>query len=263
MELALEARSMPAIRMPQPRPHVFGRESWLSPALRDVILRLPDCEGRTAEHIFDTLRDTVPGYRDSAAAENPSDVYRHCLLTTQTWHRALLAGRSLTAGDTEALFGLGAQKFRLGVQLGNLLHAFRVGSMLLWDELVVAGERDRSLSGELLSKVSRFHMSHFDTVSQFVGRGYGVEAQRVARRRPKAVALHAPDETAMVEPLSKREVTVLRLVEMGRTNKEIARDLFVSEDTIKYHLKNIYGKLGAHRRTEAVARAQSLGLAVG
>lgn len=261
MELALEARAAHAIRMPQPRPPMFERESWLSPALRDIVVRLPDGETRTAERIFDSLRDTVPGYRNGVAAENPGDIYHHCLLTTQTWHRSLIAGRGLTQGDAEALIGLGAQKFRLGVQLGNLLHAFRVGSILLWDELVTAGERDRTLSGELLTKVSRFYLGHFDAVSQSVGRGYAAEQQRMARRRPKVAPMPAIDEGALVEPLSKREMTVLRLVEMGRTNKEIARDLFVSEDTVKYHLKNIYGKLGAHRRTEAVARAQSLGLA--
>jgi len=262
MELALESRHAHAIRMPT-RPPLFERESWLSPALRDIVLRLPDAETRTAERIFDTLREAVPGYRDGVAAENPADIYRHCLLTTQTWHRSLLAGRGLTPADAEALSGLGAQKYRLGVQLGNLLHAFRVGSMLLWDELLIAAERDRTINPELLSKVSRFYLSHFDAVSQSVARGFTAEQLRVARRRPKVCAPEALDEAAMVEPLSKRELTVLRLVELGRTNKEIARDLFVSEDTVKYHLKNIYGKLGAHRRTEAVARAQSLGVAFG
>lgn len=260
MALALESRLPHAIRMPA-RPPLFERESWLSAPLRDIVLRLPDAESRTAERIFDTLRETVPGYRDGVAAENPADIYRHCLLTTQTWHRLLLAGRALTPADSEALTGLGAQKYRLGVQLGNLLHAFRVGSMLLWDELLIAGERDRTITAELLSKVSRFYLSHFDAVSQSVGRGFTAEQVRVARRRPKLSEPEALEEAAMVEPLSKRELTVLRLVELGRTNKEIARDLFVSEDTVKYHLKNIYGKLGAHRRTEAVARAQSLGVA--
>jgi DNA-binding CsgD family transcriptional regulator len=260
MDMALEVRHTHAIRMPA-RPPLFERESWLSPTLRDIVLRLPDAESRTAERIFDTLREAVPGYRDGVAAENPADIYRHCLLTTQTWHRLLLAGRALTPADTDALYGLGAQKYRLGVQLANLLHAFRVGSMLLWDELLIASERDRTITPELLSKVSRFYLSHFDAVSQSVGRGFTAEQLRMARRRPKTTAAVELDETAMVEPLSKRELTVLRLVELGRTNKASARHLFVSEDTVKYHLKNIYGKLGAHRRTEAVARAQSLGVA--
>src|SRR5689334_22592156 len=175
MELAIESRTANAIRMPHSRPQMFERESWLSPALRDLVLRLPDAETRTAERIFDMLRETVPGYREGVAAENPADIYRHCLLTTQTWHRSLLAGRGLTAADAEALQNLGAQKYRLGVQLPNLLHAFRVGSMLLWDELLVTAERDRTISSELLTKVSRFYLAHFDCVSQSVGRGFTAE----------------------------------------------------------------------------------------
>lgn len=261
MEMAIDSPSVAAHLARSPsHPIVFERESWLSPALRDIVLRLPDHEGRTAERVLDAVRETVPEYRGGAAYENPMEVYRHCLLTAQTWHRALIAGRPMGGDDVDALFRTGSHKFRLGVSLPGLLQAFRIGSIVIWDELLQGAERDRSVGHEILTKVSRFYLAHFDTVSHSVGRGYTAEQQRVARRRAKALP-EAVDETGLVEALSKREMTVLRLVEMGRTNKEIARDLFVSEDTVKYHLKNIYGKLGAHRRTEAVARAQLLGLA--
>lgn len=56
--------------------------------------------------------------------------------------------------------------------------------------------------------------------------------------------------------LSPREVEVLRYVALGMSNKEIAEKLFVSLNTIKTHLQNIYGKLGVQRRTQAIKVAR-------
>jgi len=61
------------------------------------------------------------------------------------------------------------------------------------------------------------------------------------------LAEHAADET-----LTAREIEVLRLVASGNSNKEIAAQLFVTEETVKGHVKNILGKLGANDRTHAV-----------
>jgi LuxR family maltose regulon positive regulatory protein len=65
---------------------------------------------------------------------------------------------------------------------------------------------------------------------------------------------------ALVEPLSPRELEVLQLVALGRTNQEIARQLIVSLGTIKAHTASIYRKLDVANRTEAVARARQLGI---
>ena len=62
------------------------------------------------------------------------------------------------------------------------------------------------------------------------------------------------------DPLSERELEVLSLLASGRTNSEVARDLFVSVGTVKSHTGNIYRKLDAKNRTEALACARSLGL---
>lgn len=63
-----------------------------------------------------------------------------------------------------------------------------------------------------------------------------------------------------VPRLSDRELEVLRLVADGRTNREIARRLFLSEATVKTHLVHAFGKLHADSRTEAVAKAREHGL---
>jgi LuxR family maltose regulon positive regulatory protein len=64
----------------------------------------------------------------------------------------------------------------------------------------------------------------------------------------------------LVEPLSKREHDVLSLVAQGLTNEQAARVLKLGLETVKWHLKNVYGKLGVSRRTLAVHRARQLDL---
>ncbi len=64
----------------------------------------------------------------------------------------------------------------------------------------------------------------------------------------------------LVEPLTARELEVLRLLAAGTTNQGIAQQLVVSLDTAKKHVSHVLGKLGAGNRTEAVARARQLGL---
>jgi LuxR family transcriptional regulator, maltose regulon positive regulatory protein len=63
-----------------------------------------------------------------------------------------------------------------------------------------------------------------------------------------------------VEPLSGRELDVLRLLGTDLTGPEIARELVVSLNTVRTHTKNIYAKLGVTSRRAAVRRADELGL---
>jgi LuxR family maltose regulon positive regulatory protein len=65
---------------------------------------------------------------------------------------------------------------------------------------------------------------------------------------------------ALVEPLSERELEVLTLMNQGLSGPEIADQLFVSVNTVKTHIKNIYGKLGVNKRFDAIDRAQKLDL---
>lgn len=69
------------------------------------------------------------------------------------------------------------------------------------------------------------------------------------------IALHAADD-----PLTAREVGILQLVAAGKANKVIAYDLSLSEDTVKAHLKSIFGKLEVGDRTHAVTAALKRGI---
>jgi LuxR family transcriptional regulator, maltose regulon positive regulatory protein len=71
---------------------------------------------------------------------------------------------------------------------------------------------------------------------------------------------HAPSAQSLIEPLSQRELEVLRLIAQGLSNREISERLFLALITVKGHNRNIFRKLQVRRRTEAVARARELGL---
>jgi LuxR family maltose regulon positive regulatory protein len=68
------------------------------------------------------------------------------------------------------------------------------------------------------------------------------------------------DERGLVEPLSARELDVLRLLASDLGGPDIARQMLVSLNTVRTHTKNIYAKLGVNTRREAVTRAGELGL---
>jgi DNA-binding NarL/FixJ family response regulator len=69
-----------------------------------------------------------------------------------------------------------------------------------------------------------------------------------------------PRPQPLVVPLSERELDVVRLLAGGRSNREIARELFLAEGTVKNHVTNVLAKLGARDRTQAALRARALDL---
>jgi LuxR family maltose regulon positive regulatory protein len=80
------------------------------------------------------------------------------------------------------------------------------------------------------------------------------QADATPPRRTAAAA------AGLAEPLTDRELEVLRLLAAGKSNQRIAHDLVVALDTVKKHVTHVLGKLGAANRTEAAARARQLGL---
>ncbi len=70
----------------------------------------------------------------------------------------------------------------------------------------------------------------------------------------------APSGRALVEPLSPREMQVLQLIAAGASNPEIARELFITVNTVKRHVTHILRKLGVSNRTQAATQARELGL---
>jgi ATP/maltotriose-dependent transcriptional regulator MalT len=90
----------------------------------------------------------------------------------------------------------------------------------------------------------------------------GSEAAPLARRLQRA--MYPPDvrdgPIGKGEELTKRELSILKRLDTGLSNKEIAEAIFVSEGTLKWHLHNVYGKLNVKNRTGAMTRARALGI---
>ncbi|MFJ1655491.1 response regulator [Streptomyces sp. NPDC088337] len=94
------------------------------------------------------------------------------------------------------------------------------------------------------------------TAVRAAAEGRTVLSPAVASRLVSAVRAPAPGK----EPLSAREREVLALVARGTSNREIARELFISEATVKTHLTHLYAKLGVKDRAAAVAVAYDRGI---
>jgi LuxR family transcriptional regulator, maltose regulon positive regulatory protein len=91
----------------------------------------------------------------------------------------------------------------------------------------------------------------------------GSEAAPLTRRLQRATCMpHVRDGApiGMGEELTKRELSILKRLETGLSNKELAEAIFVSEGTLKWHLHNVYGKLNVKNRSGAMARARALGI---
>lgn len=128
-------------------------------------------------------------------------------------------------------------------------------AMSLWDR-GVHGVLDRSAHGGQIS-----------AAAQAILQGLRVHAPSLVPTRayvlaPALVSEQARSvvEPALIEALTPRELDVLRLMANGLPNKLIARELAISENTVKFHVNAILSKLDAQSRTEAVVRATRMGV---
>lgn len=93
-----------------------------------------------------------------------------------------------------------------------------------------------------------------------VWKGNG-EAPPVAQRPSRPAAPEAmPPEVAGYERLTSRELQILQLVAQGSTNRDVASELMIAESSVRWHVRNLYTKLGVHNRTGASAKARRLKL---
>jgi two-component system LytT family response regulator len=104
--------------------------------------------------------------------------------------------------------------------------------------------------------VQAFDMSALDYLMK------PVTAQRMSKTLDKIVKRHrstaARSSISHKEILTEKETKVLRLIAEGLSNKEIALLLYITRETVKFHIKNVYKKLGVNSRVQALQRAKEL-----
>ncbi|MEO9334707.1 LuxR C-terminal-related transcriptional regulator [Pseudomonas guguanensis] len=170
------------------------------------------------------------------AYERPDFLYETHLLLART---ELQAGRCADAD--ERLRNLADQALNAGLRL------VACDALLLRAE--VAFEREDKAHAQML---------YSQAVQECERLEYRLPLERLSCRNPRLVRSNGGPSTCGL--LSQREIEVLRLVEEGYSNQEIADHLRISLFTVKSHLQRLSGKLDVKRRTQAVSKAKSLGL---
>ena len=158
--------------------------------------------------------------------------------------RALRAMALATVGDDTAARAVLAAALRYGRAEGYVRVFADEGPGLsgVLGELIAAQRTDEESAAIPLAYVARLQ------------RAFG------AARSPDDGAILRALVPHLAEQLTGRELEILALLATGESNKRIARRLFISLDTVKKHVSDVLGKLGASNRTEAVARGRELGL---
>ena len=104
-------------------------------------------------------------------------------------------------------------------------------------------------------EVQHFEQGDENEIVGVFDAAFGVSEYGAMRETPPS-----PHTQPLIEPLSERELEVLQLIAEGLSNREIARRLVLSLNTVKGHTRKIYEKLGVHSRTQATAKANTLGI---
>jgi DNA-binding NarL/FixJ family response regulator len=156
------------------------------------------------------------------------------------------------------LNGIGATR-----RVTQLLHDCRVIALTTFDDKETIFDALRAGAvGYLLKDVGSVQLA--DSIRR-TARGDSildpsVAAKVVAEFSRVSSLVTATHPEALPEPLSEREVELLRLIASGLSNKEIGETLFITEGTVKNHITHILGKLGVRDRTQAALKAKELGL---
>jgi LuxR family maltose regulon positive regulatory protein len=223
-----EARGLVPGISPEPRPGPDEGQDYVSARLRKyehlMLARLFILQGRTAEAL-----DLLEALLDQAKQRGRIDLAIEIQIL-----RAL--ARQEEGGDAQAIEAL-AEALSLA-EPGGYLRIFL----------------DK---GEAMARLLR------QAASRGIAPAY-VAKLLAALGRPESAESGAepshPHAQPLIEPLSERELEVLRLLANGMSNPEIADELVVAVSTVRSHCKSIYGKLDVHKRWDAVQRAQELGL---
>jgi predicted ATPase/DNA-binding NarL/FixJ family response regulator len=246
--------------------HGLARADALEGRVDDALQRARDLIGRIADreerhYSVSALRWTTTMFARQGLT---ADVARSAELLSQT---------AAALGTAEAVAGLGhalgelalvdgdaagaAQQFTRALDLlGDVSVPYERAETELRAAIALAAAGERGLAIERLTSVYRTARR---LGARPLAREAAEELARLGEKVERRLGRRAAGELEHAG-LSRRELEVLRLVSVGRTNREIARELFLSPRTIDMHVRNVLTKLGCRSRTEATRRAAELGL---
>jgi LuxR family maltose regulon positive regulatory protein len=196
----------------------------------------------TVRELMASAQATVPAQR--------ARVRRALQLLEQQHQAAMAAGR--VENDIEILV-LQALAFQVEGDADQALSALEQALSLAEPEGYLRTFVDE---GEPMARLLRRALQQ-GIAPGYVSRLLAAFGESAALASPVAQSLV---DQPLVEPLTGRELEVLRLIAAGLANREIAQELVVAVSTVKTHINHIYGKLDAKSRTQAVAKAQALDL---
>jgi len=184
----------------------------------------------------------------------------HSLFVEVLRHRL---GKGATPQEVATLHGRASRWFeRQGLAPEAVKHALaaedwdRAIALIEWHGLLAADGGNMDMLANWLTVVPGPLIAAHPLLGPLSSERDGTQALPASDRLPPML-----DQTkGLVEPLTERELEVLRLVAAGTSNRAIAAQLFVTLGTVKKHLNNIFGKLDVQSRTQAIMRARELGL---
>jgi DNA-binding NarL/FixJ family response regulator len=246
--------------------HGLARADVLGGRVEDALQRGRDLIGRIA--LTEERHFSVPALRWTTTL-----FARHGLKADVARSAELLSQIAGVLGTAEAVAGLGhalgelaladgdatgaAQQFTHALDVvGDLTVPYERAETELRAAVAFAAAGERGLAIEHLTSAYRAARR---LGARPLATAAAEELARLGERIERRLGRRAAGELAHAG-LSRREVEVLRLVSVGRTNREIARELFLSPRTVDMHVRNVLTKLGCRSRTEATRRAVELGL---
>jgi LuxR family transcriptional regulator, maltose regulon positive regulatory protein len=254
----------------------YGLEAYL------VLVRLDEVRGFTARDDLDAARLVIDEMRATAGTRSHPRLQRLVDAVEARWFidageasraaaivgrlpesrpaRALLEARlSLASGQPQLVFRnldrpFGTLRDQLGAEL------LRLHAAQLQDSPELTGHVDRAVALASAERLALIVLEEGRTVSRLVRAA--AESSESSAAQQFAIALGAAPVARRTAPphvvLTDRELAVLRYLPSRLTNQEIAAELFMSVNTVKTHLKNLYAKIGASSRSDAVRRARAL-----
>ena len=235
---------------------------WRSNSLKSALARLWIVQGDLERAFYLVQKsgitvDDIPGEGEISYLQEP------LYLTLLRLHQA--------RGDYDAALALSE---RLLQKLDGTKRTGWVIEILVLQALAFQGKKDNDQALAVLEKAFLLAQSErymrlfldegepmakllYQARSHRIGTGYAAE---LLSAMGNAFGSALPPTELLIEPLTLRELEVLKLIEAGCSNQEIAAELVISMPTVKRHISNIYAKLGASSRTQAVLRGKELNL---